>query len=226
MSLVQFSIASDENYGIIGRMCQMHVLVSGSSIRYPVPKIGHVSAPFSLIKSRQIISLNRRHLHLSVAESDRIVTDRGESSNPEDSSPNPAQSETSVADDSKQENKIPSSADVQSIQKKTPLTARERLRAARVLSRYSDSKPAKSEIGRSVLDALRESEKGKKGLPQAPTNLFDDSKRGMPKAGLTFDFPGGLDLFLIAFSFVFISSVMFATTYIVWKVGAIHFNEF
>lgn len=174
--------------------------------------------------------LNRRLKHLLVADSDQIITDRGESSNVEpvpastDSSPTPIQSEKNVAG-SDQVNKITSDVDVQSTQKKVPLTARERLRAARVLSRYSDSKPSKSEMGRSVLDALKESEKGKKGLPQAPTNLFDDSKRGMPKKGLTFDLPGGFDLFLIGFSFVFISTVMFATTYIVWKVGAIHYNE-
>lgn len=154
-----------------------------------------------------------------VAKSDGIITDLSESSNSEDSSsPN---SERKVGDDTKQENKTPASA-----QKKAPLTARERLRAARVLSRYSESKPAKSVIGRSVLDALRESEKGKKGLPQAPTNMLDDSKRGMPKAGLTFEFPGGFDLFLIAFSFVFISTVMFATVFVVWKLGAIHYNEY
>lgn len=207
--------------------------VSGFSIKSLVPTFDHVSTPLFLIKSRQTIRLNRRHSHLLVAESDSVITDRGESSISESvsasekSSLKPSQLETSVANDSNQENKIPvsSSSDVQTTQKKAPLTARERLRAARVLSRYSDSKPAKSDIGRSVLDALRESEKGKKGLPQAPTNLFDDSKRGMPKQGLTFDFPGGSDLFVIAFSFVFISTVMFATTYFVWKVGAIHFNE-
>ncbi|XP_077237006.1 uncharacterized protein LOC143878623 [Tasmannia lanceolata] len=112
--------------------------------------------------------------------------------------------------------------------KRSSLTAREKLRAARVLSRYTDSKPSKSEMGSKVLDALRESDKGKKrsGLPEAPTNLFDDSKRGMPKQGLTFDFPGGVDLFIIIFSTVFISTVMFGTTYIVWKAGAIHFNEY
>lgn len=112
--------------------------------------------------------------------------------------------------------------------RKTPLTARERLRAARVLNRYNEPKTTKSDMGRKVLDAIRESDRGKKRsrLPEAPTNLFDDSKRGMPKAGWTFQFPGGSDLFVIVFSFVFISTVMFATTYIVWKVGAIHFNEF
>ncbi|KAJ8637039.1 hypothetical protein MRB53_011306 [Persea americana] len=119
-----------------------------------------------------------------------------------------------------------SSLSVQSLPKRSPLTAREKLRAARVLNKFTESRPSKREMGRSVLDALRESDVGKpRGLPQAPTNLFDDSKRGMPKQGLTFDFPGGVDLFVIVFSFVFISSVMFATTYIVWKAGAIHFNE-
>lgn len=121
-----------------------------------------------------------------------------------------------------------SSPDSQST-RKSPLTARERLRAARVLSRYNnESKPSKSDMGSKVLEALRENDQGKKRtrLPEAPTNLFDDSKRGMPKPGWTFQFPGGSDLFVIAFSFVFISTVMFATTYIVWKVGAIHFNEY
>lgn len=119
-----------------------------------------------------------------------------------------------------------SSPDLQST-KRSPLTARERLRAARVLSRYNESKTSKSDMGSKVLEAIRESDRGKKRsrLPEAPTNLFDDSKRGMPKPGWTFQFPGGSDLFVIAFSFILISTVMFATTYIVWKVGAIHFNE-
>ncbi|KZV41822.1 hypothetical protein F511_37372 [Dorcoceras hygrometricum] len=116
-----------------------------------------------------------------------------------------------------------------STMKRSPLTARERLRAARVLSRYTETKPSKPELGSKLLEALQQSDKGKKrpGLPQAPTNLFDDSKRGLPKGGWTINIiPGGMDVFLIIFSFVFISSVMFATTYIVWKVGAIHFNEY
>ncbi|RWR76956.1 hypothetical protein CKAN_00542300 [Cinnamomum micranthum f. kanehirae] len=119
-----------------------------------------------------------------------------------------------------------SSLRVQSLPR-SPLTAREKLCKARVLNKYTESRPSKREMGRSVLDALRESDVGKPpGLPQAPTNLFDDSKRGMPKQGLTFDFPGGVDLFVIVFSFVFISSVMFGTTYVVWKAGAIHFIEY
>lgn len=113
--------------------------------------------------------------------------------------------------------------------KGSPLTARERLRAARVMSRYTETKPSKPELGSKLLEALQETDKGKKrpGLPQAPTNLFDDSKRGLSKGGWSINIiPGGMDVFLIIFSFVFISSLMFATTYIVWKVGAIHFNEY
>ncbi|KAJ6429280.1 hypothetical protein OIU84_020833 [Salix udensis] len=120
------------------------------------------------------------------------------------------------------------SADMKSRPKRSPLTARERLKAARVIRRRTESKTSKPEMGRKVLDALRESDKGKKnsGLPEAPENLFDDSKRGMPKEGWTFQFPGGSELFFIAVSFVLISTIMFATTYIVWKVGAIHFDEY
>ncbi|XP_061997449.1 uncharacterized protein LOC133715105 [Rosa rugosa] len=136
---------------------------------------------------------------------------------------------SSVNSSQKQEEASPP-PNSQSKSKRSPLTARERLRAAKVLSRYNtESKPArkKSDRSKTVLDAARASDGGKRrsGLPQAPTNIFDDSKRGMPKDGLTWDFPGGADLFLIVFSFVFISTVMFATTYFVWKVGAIHFNE-
>eukprot|EP00262_Sarcandra_glabra_P019494 TRINITY_DN7366_c0_g1_i1.p1 TRINITY_DN7366_c0_g1~~TRINITY_DN7366_c0_g1_i1.p1 ORF type:complete len:255 (+),score=37.05 TRINITY_DN7366_c0_g1_i1:103-867(+) len=132
-----------------------------------------------------------------------------------------------LASEAKQD-KISSSNMQSMMPKRSSLTAREKLRAARVLSRYTESKTPKAEMGSNVLDALRESDGGKarSGLPEAPTNLFDDSKRGMPKKGLTFDLPGGVDLYVIIFSIVFISTVMFGTTYIVWKVGAIHFNEY
>ncbi|GAB4840811.1 hypothetical protein Ancab_021572 [Ancistrocladus abbreviatus] len=171
----------------------------------------------------------RRSTHIYAVESDHITTDSRNKdaenaqrpfSPPLDTAAPLKQLENSTRNDTK----LPDSEAL--AQKRTPLTAREKLRAARVLSRYSESKATESERGSKVLDALRESEKGKKGLPAAPTNMFDDSKRGLPKQGLTFNFPGGFDLFIIAFSFVFISTVMFATTYIVWKAGAIHFNEY
>lgn len=212
------------------------VQVSRSSVGSTATKATHVSSTQVLINSSRAIKCGGRRSSLLVAKSENIITDNGESSKnadflaSQDTVPASSQSERSVASNSKppaSEGSIGSNptTDAQSTLKKAPLTARERLRAARVLSRDSESKPAKPEKRRSVLDALRESEKGKKGLPQAPTNLFDDSKRGMPKAGLTFSFPGGNDLFVIVFSFVFISTVMFATTYFVWKVGAIHFND-
>ncbi|XP_021904255.1 uncharacterized protein LOC110819393 [Carica papaya] len=159
----------------------------------------------------------------SLGQSGQIQTSVGDKSGSQTSD---ALNGSIVSSDLKQE--VVQSPNLQSTAKRSPLTARERLRAARVLSRYNETKLSKSAMGNKVLDALTESEKGKKrsGLPEAPTNLFDDRDRGLPKQGLTFQFPGGMDLFIIAFSFVFISTVMFTTTYIVWKVGAIHFNEY
>ncbi|CAH8384531.1 unnamed protein product [Eruca vesicaria subsp. sativa] len=78
---------------------------------------------------------------------------------------------------------------------------------------------------RNTLEESDKKSKRKPGLPEAPTNMLDDSKRGMPKKGLTFDLAGSADILVIAFSFVFISTVMFATTFVVWKLGAIDFNE-
>ncbi|KAL9226692.1 hypothetical protein vseg_002475 [Gypsophila vaccaria] len=186
-----------------------------------VTQMTHVLSPRVLHKSMVTIKCNRRFSHVLAAESERVESVTAPERLTSDLE-NPAPATPALVGPT---NNTSSSNDEKPTQKKAPLTARERLRAARVLSRYAESKPTRSDMGRSVLDALRESEKGKKGLPQAPTNLLDDQKRGMPKAGLTFDFPGGFDLFVIAFSFVFISTVMFATTYFVWKLGAIHFNE-
>ncbi|KAJ7514558.1 hypothetical protein O6H91_23G049700 [Diphasiastrum complanatum] len=80
-----------------------------------------------------------------------------------------------------------------------------------------------------VLDALRQSEKGGKltkfGQPVVPSNLFDEPKSS--EAGsepFQFSFNRG-QLFLV-FSFLLISSLMFGTAFLVWKVGAIHYNEY
>ncbi|CAN6289762.1 unnamed protein product [Urochloa humidicola] len=132
--------------------------------------------------------------------------------------------------------------------KRAPLTARERLRAARVLGKYAEpsakkgspspapsKKSGKPEFGSGVLDALREADAKKGGggggrrgsrLPEAPGNLFDDSKRGMPKEGWTFELPFGVDVFLVLVSFTLITTIMFGTAFLVWKLGAIHFNEY
>lgn len=120
------------------------------------------------------------------------------------------------------------SPDSKSKMKGSPLTAREKLRAARIRGRNVEAKAPKPELRRSLLDSLMEIEKGKmrSGLPKAPADMFEDSNRTLPKQGLVFEFPGGIDVFFVVVSFVFICTVMFGTTYIVWKVGAIHFNEY
>ncbi|KAM7276358.1 hypothetical protein ACFE04_018224 [Oxalis oulophora] len=184
---------------------------------------------FGTFDSKLQMKEKRSILCLSVPDTNPVLTDAENSKiGTDESEPNtsefPNGSATSL--DSNLETSEPPNS--QPTTKKAPLTARERLRAARVLNRYADqSKPSKSNMGSTVLDALKESERGKKRsrLPEAPTNMLDDSKRGMPKQGLTWDLPGGSDLLIIAFSFVFISTIMLGTTYIVWKVGAIHFNE-
>jgi len=214
--------------------------VSRSAVGASVPKVTQFTPFLGRLGSRSLVKEKRCSLSLSVADSNRLTTETSDEgsgnketqqlqasvNNESGSQAFEASNGSTVSSDLKQATSP--SPNQQTMPKRSPLTAKERLRAARVLNRYTESKPTKSEMGKRVLDAMRESDGGKKrsGLPEAPTNLFDDSKRGMPKQGLTFDFPGGFDLFLIAFSFVFISTVMFATTYIVWKVGAIHFNEY
>ncbi|GMI79888.1 hypothetical protein HRI_001658100 [Hibiscus trionum] len=221
--------------------------VSRSSVGASVLKGNPIVSPLQMYGSVGFMHQKRWGLCLSVADSDplstdssikdsgdaeRLVSDQVSAVNPP-SLDDKSRFQNSVVSNgsmvfSNPEQEASSSPNLQSTTRKVSLTAKERLRAARVLNRYAESKPSKSEMGSKVLDAMRESDKGKKRsrLPEAPTNLFDDSKRGLPKPGLTFQFPGGNDLLLIIFSVVFISTVMFTTTYIVWKVGAIHFNEY
>ncbi|XP_073127923.1 uncharacterized protein [Henckelia pumila] len=218
-------------------------------------KIPSITSPSSTIGSRNFQNRKISRFHLLVTEGDQVATatDENDSKTLEESySNNGSFLKSSAAEDEarpvdepglasrisedsnsslgpKNLNQDTSESKSNSVMKKSPLTARERLRAARVLSRYTETKPSKPELGSKLLEALQESDKGKKrpGLPQAPTNLFDDSKRGLSKGGWTINIiPGGMDVFLIILSFVLISSVMFATTYVVWKVGAIHFNEY
>ncbi|XP_039009880.1 uncharacterized protein LOC120138501 [Hibiscus syriacus] len=222
--------------------------VTRSSVGASVFKANTIVSPLQMYGSGGFIHQKRWGLCLSLADSDPLSADSSIKASEEaerlvsddrDSAMNPpslddeSRSQNSEASNGSMVSSIPeqdvsSSPNLQSTTRKVSLTAKERLRAARVLSRYTESKPSKSEMGSKVLDAMREGDKGKKRsrLPEAPTNLFDDSKRGLPKPGLTFQFPGGNDLLLIIFSVVFISTVMFTTTYIVWKVGAIHFNEY
>jgi len=226
----------------------LHVPKSG--IRASILNGSHFVSPSGIVGLRKHKNSKKQGLCLLVADGDRVATDaidkapaNAETSDSDERSSSldspirnsqfPTSAETlsedsngsAVSSNMKQE---ASSVNKKSGVKRSSLTAREKLRAARVLSRYTESKASsKAPLGSKVLEALRESDKGKKKsrLPEAPTNLLDDSKRGMPKPGWTFEFPGGIDVFAIAFSFVFISTLMFATTYFVWKVGAIHFNE-
>ncbi|KAJ9539898.1 hypothetical protein OSB04_026404 [Centaurea solstitialis] len=195
------SFTSTANHQNVPRVCIGASMLKASHFLSPSTTL-HFSRP---IRSRNGSSL-------FVANGDRLTT------------------ETSIKTSESTETSIPSGTEPA----KTPLkllTAREKLRAARVRSRNAEPKPVvKAELGSKVLEALRENDKitGKKrtGLPEAPTNLFDDSKRGMPKKGLTFELPVGWDVFLIILSVVVISTIMFTTTFVVWKMGAIHFNEY
>ncbi|KAF5738444.1 Differentiation-associated protein 1 putative isoform 1 [Tripterygium wilfordii] len=224
--------------GFNSKLQARHQNASRSYVEFLAPKEVQL-----MYASRNIMKENKWGLCLSVTKSDQLASDTSDKgtgnagtplSDDHLSAPNATSSDSPGGNNKFQnteddESRSQVSGDSkQSTPKRGPLTARERLKAARVLSRYTDSKPPKPEMGRKLLDALKESDKGKKRsrLPEAPTNLLDDRDRGMPKQGLTFEFPGGTDLFFIAFSFVFISTVMFATTYIVWKLGAVHFNEY
>ncbi|XP_027335521.1 uncharacterized protein LOC113849662 isoform X2 [Abrus precatorius] len=227
--------------------------VSRYSVGASLPKATQFTPFLVMPKSRMLVKEKRFGHCFSVADSDQLAAnnsskdfgnaenspanDQLASTNPPDENSqlqakvNATESESQTSENSNgsinQDQGSEASPNSQSATKRPSLAAREKLRAARVLSRYAQPKASKQDMSSRVLEALKEGDKGKKksGLPEAPTNLFDDSKRGISE-GFTFQFPGGSDVFIIVFSFVFISTVMFATTYIVWKLGAIHFNEY
>ncbi|RDX84416.1 hypothetical protein CR513_34526 [Mucuna pruriens] len=223
------------------------------SVGASLPKATQFTPFLVMSRSRKLVKKKRFGRCFSVADSDQLAADNS-SSKDFDNAENSAtsdqlasmnlpdenfqlQAEVNVESESQtleasngaiyQKQWSAASPESQSATKQPSLTARERLKAARVAGRYMQAKAAKPDMGNRVLEALKQSDKGKKksGLPEAPTNLFDDSKRGL-STGLSFQFPGGSDLFFIVLSFVLITTVMFATTYFVWKVGAIHFNEY
>ncbi|TKY47561.1 hypothetical protein E2542_SST29621 [Spatholobus suberectus] len=221
------------------------------SVGASLAKATHFTPFLVVSRSRKLVKERRFGHCFSVADSDQLAADNSRSKDFDNAENSPANNDQLASMNPPDENFQLQNAESgsqtleasngsinqnqgsaaspksQSATKQPPLTARERLKAARVLSQYMQSKASKPDMGSRVLEALKESDKGKKRsrLPEAPTNLFDDSKRGL-STGFFFQFPGGSDLFIIVFSFVFISTVMFATTYIVWKVGAIHFNEY
>ncbi|KAK2388066.1 hypothetical protein QL285_061783 [Trifolium repens] len=214
------------------------------SVGASFPKATQNTPFFVTSTTRMFVKEKRFGKCFSVANSDQLsadaskkdidsatnspVNDQLKSTNPPDET-SKLQAQVNAEQTPEGSNGSVASPKSQSVTTRSSQKVRERIKAARVLNQSKEPKISKPDIGSSVLAAFREGDKGKKkrrsGLPEAPGNLFDDRKRGMPKAGLTFDFPGGNDLFLIIFSFVFISTVMFGTTFIVWKVGAIHFND-
>jgi len=123
----------------------------------------------------------------------------------------------------------PSGEQGSSTSAKPSLSAREKLRTARTLSGFAESdKRGTPQRQKNLLDALRESDKqgktSKYGQPIEPSNLFDDRKRSTQEAE-KFEFTWGPSQYYGLLSFVILTSIMFGTTYIVWKVGAIHFND-
>ncbi|KAK9049023.1 hypothetical protein SSX86_032011 [Deinandra increscens subsp. villosa] len=197
----------------------------------PVLKASHFSTRSrTLVFSKPIHTRNGKP-HL-VANSDRVTTETSDKTSDITKTSETEKVVNNTLEPSEQKQDTPN-GEVDSSPKRSKLTAREKLKAARVRNRDAEPKPKvvkKQQLGNNVLAALRETDRvtGRKrsGLPEAPTNMLDDSKRGMPKKGLTFELPVGWDVFLIITSVVVISTIMFTTTYIVWKVGAIHFNEY
>ncbi|KAF8683809.1 hypothetical protein HU200_044744 [Digitaria exilis] len=203
--------------------------------RHPFHKAAAAAAAFQKLPPELLLlSSPTRSKH---ARTSCRATDNDQAAAQETTAPSPASSPAAAP--------IPN-ANGSEPPKRTPLTARERLRAARVLGKYaepsakkgSSTKSGKPEFGSGVLDALREADAKKAGgggggggrrgsrLPEAPGNLFDDSKRGMPKEGWTFELPFGVDVFLVLVSFTLITTIMFGTAFLVWKLGGIHFNEY
>lgn len=84
--------------------------------------------------------------------------------------------------------------------------------------------------GKQVLDAFKEGEKAGKttkfGQPIVPKNIFDDVRQTQAEKDadkFSFNLKPS-DIFLI-FSFLLIIGLMLGTAFLVWKVGAIHYNE-
>jgi hypothetical protein len=84
--------------------------------------------------------------------------------------------------------------------------------------------------GKQVLDAFKQGEKDGKttkfGQPIVPKNIFDDVRQTQAEKDadkFSFNLKPS-DIFLI-FSFLLIIGLMLGTAFLVWKVGAIHYNE-
>ncbi|KAL3690524.1 hypothetical protein R1sor_016833 [Riccia sorocarpa] len=102
-------------------------------------------------------------------------------------------------------------------------------------SAASGAKPASPFVqptrGKRVVDAFKEGEKEGKttkfGQPVVPTNIFQDQRRTPEEiAADAFKFSISPGQLLLIGSFLLIGGLMIGTAFLVWKVGAIHYNEY
>lgn len=112
----------------------------------------------------------------------------------------------------------------------SPLAGTEKLKGSKP-SVFLDSRAGgafKQPGPKGLLDSLRQSENAttKFGQPIVPTNLFDEPDKLTAEDKKRFDFTFNAGQLFLVFSFLTIIGVMLGTAYLVWKVGAIHYNEY
>lgn len=112
----------------------------------------------------------------------------------------------------------------------SPLAGTEKLKGSKP-SVFLDSRAGgafKQPGPKGLLDSLRQSENTttKFGQPIVPTNLFDEPDKLTAEDKKRFDFTFNAGQLFLVFSFLTIIGVMLGTAYLVWKVGAIHYNEY
>eukprot|EP00250_Pteridium_aquilinum_P034894 c8278_g1_i1 orf=270-1214(+) len=111
----------------------------------------------------------------------------------------------------------------------SPQAGAEKLKGAKP-SVFLDSRAGgfKEPGPKNLLDTLRQSDGSrstKYGQPIVPTNLFDEPDKLTPEER-KFEFSFSAGQLVLIFSFLTIISIMLGTSFLVWKVGGIHYNEF
>eukprot|EP00252_Welwitschia_mirabilis_P022305 TRINITY_DN599_c0_g1_i1.p1 TRINITY_DN599_c0_g1~~TRINITY_DN599_c0_g1_i1.p1 ORF type:complete len:257 (-),score=38.59 TRINITY_DN599_c0_g1_i1:70-840(-) len=200
-----------------------------------VPKLSLRSANMagsSIRKEEMEVSNGGREEAIKNAESNsqsdkdtRGSISRNTSSEDMNLSKQPDKSRNKTSEDmdlSKQQDKSSSSM-------KLPSSKRES-KTDRILSGFASSERRsdsfRSQPGKNILEVLKESDKfQKRGKPVEPSDLFTDPKRSS-KTEKAIEFKFEAPQLFVLVSFFLISSLMFGTVYIVWKLGAIHYNEF
>eukprot|EP00249_Psilotum_nudum_P004770 c18270_g1_i1 orf=248-1084(+) len=106
---------------------------------------------------------------------------------------------------------------------------RQKLKSARPTVFTDGDSRSRGTVSKSLVEAIKQSEREGKttkfGEPIVPKNLFDDLER-IPSDEMKIDFSLNRGQFVIILSFLIIISIMLGTTFFVWKVGGIHFNEY